>query len=126
MRKQFILLAGHFSRSLEKHTLLSFMLMTCSGLQVIELYENVQGEAKKAYSCKLTFDSKASMQRAAKILRKRKFRGHSLDVRVWAERTAANERRNVHWRFAANLNGKDRRIKDRRRYQEPITLFERH
>lgn len=123
MRKQFPLFVGYFKSGIGKNTLVTFLLVHCPDVRFIDLYECVHRGAGKAYCCKLTFDSKASLRRATKVLRMRNIKGRSLVVRDWAERTAANERRNVNWRTAPDLKGEDKRVKDRRSYREPETLF---
>ena len=123
MRKQFLLFVGYFKRSVNKKVLVGILKKNCPDVRFIDLYECARGETGKAYCCKLTFDSKASLKQAAKILRKFNIKGRRLVVRGWVERTAANERRNINWRKTPDFSGECKRKKDRRRYRAPETLF---
>ena len=123
MRKQFLLFIGYFKSSVNKKGLVGILKKNCPDMRFIDLYECVRGEARKAYCCRLTFDSKGSLKQAAKSLRKFNIKRRRLVVRGWVERTAANERRNVNWRKTPDFNGERRRKKDRRCYQAPETLF---
>ena len=123
MRKKFRLFVGYFKSSVNKKVLVGILKKNCPDVRFIDLYECARGETGKAYCCKLTFDSKASLKQSAKILRRLRIKGHSLVVRDWAERRSFNERRDINWRTVQYANGEGGREKDRRRYRDPINLF---
>lgn len=123
MRKQFPLFVGYFKSGINRKTVVGFLRENCPGIRFIDLYRCTSRESGKAYCCKLTFDSKRSLERATKTLSKRSIKGRNFVVRDWIERTAANERRNVNWRTNPDFNGECKRRQDRRRYQKPITLY---
>ena len=95
MRKQFPLFIGYFKRDVNRSSLVGFLLDSCPDLGFIDLYKCEENNVGKCYCCKLTFDSKGSMERASKVLAKRKIKGRSIVIRDWTARTAANERRDV-------------------------------
>jgi hypothetical protein len=123
MVKQFALLVGYFKIRINKKSLVGFLRQNCPGIMLIELYQCTSSEAKKAYCCKLTFDSKSSLKRAVKTLRKGNIKGRSFVIREWIERTAANERRDVNWRMGSESSGQCERKKDRRQYHKPLILY---
>ena len=123
MRKHFRLFVGYFKSSVNKKGFVGILKKNCPDMRFIDLYECVRGEAGNAYCYKLTFDSKGSLEQAAKSLSNFSIKGRSLVVRGWVERTGANERRTVNWRKAPDFNAEFRRKIDRRCYQAPETLF---
>jgi hypothetical protein len=107
---------GYFDSDTEPLQIVGVLKKRCAGVVAIEVHRKLIGTTGKVYCCCMTFRSIAAAKQAIERLQNLVVRGNRVLVRRWVERTAANERRDIHWRDCA-YQAIDKRERERRNYR---------